>query len=47
MDVAMAPPTALTWPDPVDAAELESAWPELPATSAGVPLRTRFSRLAL
>jgi hypothetical protein len=47
MDLAMAPPTALTWSDPVDAAELESAWLELPAPSAGVPLRTRFSRLAL
>ena len=46
-NVAMAPPTALAWADPLAAAEQANAWLELPAPSPGVPLRTRFSRLAL
>jgi hypothetical protein len=46
-NVAMAPPTVLTWADPLAAAEQAKAWLELPAPSTGVPLRTRFSRLAL
>ena len=46
-NVAMAPPTVLTWADPLAAAERANAWLELPAPSPGVPLRTRFSRLAL
>ena len=47
MDVVMAPPTALTWCNPPHATEQANAWLELPAPSPGVPLRTRFSRLAL
>ena len=47
MDVVMAPPTALTWCDPLDATDQANAWLELPVPSPGVPLRTRFSRLAL
>ena len=47
VDVVMAPPTALTWCDPLDATVQANAWLELPAPSPGVPLRTRFSRLAL
>lgn len=46
-NVAMAPPTVLTWADALAAAEQTNAWLELPAPSPGVPLRTRFSRLAL
>ena len=46
-NVAIAPPTMLTWADPLAAAERANAWLELPAPSPGVPLRTRFSRLAL
>lgn len=46
-NVAMAPPTALTWADALAAAEQANAWLELPAPSPGVPLRTLFSRLAL
>jgi len=46
-NVAMAPPTVLTWADPLATAEQAHAWLELPAPSPGVPLRTRFSRLAL
>jgi hypothetical protein len=46
-NVAMAPPTALTRADPLAVAEQATAWLELPAHSPGVPLRTRFSRLAL
>ncbi len=45
--VAMAPPTVLAWADPLAAAEQDNAWLQLPAPSPGVPLRTRFSRLAL
>lgn len=47
MDVDMAPPTALPWCDRLDATEQANARLELPAPSPGVPLRTRFSRLAL
>jgi len=46
-NVAMAPPTVLTWADPLAAAEQANAGFELPARSPGVALRTRFSRLAL
>ena len=46
-NVAMAPPTVLTWADPLAAAEQANAWIELSAPSPSVPLRTRFSRLAL
>jgi len=46
-NVALAPPSALTWSDPLDAAGRANAWLELPTPSPGVPLRTRFSRLAL
>jgi hypothetical protein len=46
-NVAMVPPTVLTWADPLAAAEQANAWLELRAPSPGVPLRTRFSRLAL
>ena len=46
-NVAMAPPTVLTWADSLATAEQAHAWLELPAPSPGVPLRTRFSRLAL
>jgi len=46
-NVAMAPPTALTWADPPDGAEQANDWLELPAPGPGVPLRTRFSRLVL
>lgn len=46
-NVAMVPPTVLTWDDPLDATEQANAWLELPVPSPGVPLRTRFSRLAL
>ena len=46
-NVAMAPPTALTWVDPLDASEQARAWLESRTPSPRVPLRTRFSRLAL
>ncbi len=46
-DSAMAPPAALFWPAPPAAAVRENAWLALPAPSPGVPLRTRFARLAL
>jgi hypothetical protein len=46
-NVAMAPPMVLTWADPLAAAEQANTWLEFPAPSPGVPLRTRFSRLAL
>jgi len=46
-NIAMAPPTVLTWADPLAAAEQANAWLEFRAPSPGVPLRTRFSRLAL
>lgn len=46
-DVAAAPPVALVWPAPLAFAERDNAWPALPVSSPGVPLRTRFVRLAL
>ena len=46
-NVGMAPPTVLAWTDPLATGEQANAWLELPAPSAGVPLRTRYSRLAL
>lgn len=46
-NVAMAPPTVLTWADPLAAAEQAIPWLEWPDPSPGLPLRTRFSRLAL
>ena len=45
--VAMAPPMVLAWADPLAAAEQANAWLELQVRSPGVPLRTRYSRLAL
>jgi hypothetical protein len=46
-DVAMVPHTLLAWNprriEPVSA----RIWLELPAPSPGLPLRTRYSRLAL
>ena len=46
-NVAMAPPAVLAWADALDATEQANACIEFPAPSPGVPLRTRFSRLAL
>lgn len=46
-DAAMAPPSALTWDDPLDATAQAVAGRESAAPGAGVPLRTLFSRLAL
>lgn len=46
-DMAMAPPVALAWLTPPAAAQRSNAWLTLPAPSPGVPLRTRFARLAL
>lgn len=46
-NVAMAPPMVLAWADPLAAEEQANAWLELPAPSPGLPLRTRYSRLAL
>ena len=46
-NVAMAPPTVLAWADPLAAAEQANAWLEWATPPPGVPLRTRFSRLAL
>lgn len=45
--VAMMPPTALTWAYPMDVAEQEDIWLEMPGRTPGVPLRTRLSRLVL
>jgi hypothetical protein len=45
--VAMAPPTVLTWAEPLATAEQANAWLEWATPPPGVPLRTRFSRLAL
>lgn len=47
IDVATAPPAAFTWSARLVAAAPDSAWLELPAPSPSLPLRTRFSRLAL
>ena len=46
-NVGMAPPTVLAWADPLAAGAQANAWLEWPAPSPGVPLRTRYSRLAL
>ena len=45
--VAMAPPTVLAWTDSLAAAEQANAWLEWATPPPGVPLCTRFSRLAL
>ena len=45
--VAMAPPTVLAWAEPLATAEQANAWLEWATPPPGVPLRTRFSRLAL
>ena len=45
--VAMAPPTVLAWAEPLATAEQADAWLEWATPPPGVPLRTRFSRLAL
>jgi hypothetical protein len=47
LDLPMAPPLALAWTTRQAAVASVSAWLELPAPSPGLPLRTRFSRLAL
>ncbi len=47
LDLPMAPPVALAWTTHQAAAAPARAWLELPAPSPGLPLRTRFSRLAL
>ncbi|MDP1650009.1 MAG: hypothetical protein Q8M01_17660 [Rubrivivax sp.] len=47
MDVALAPPAALTSCEPLDAAEQANAWLALPPPGTGVPLRTLYSRLTL
>ncbi|MBE0546773.1 MAG: hypothetical protein IH627_03750 [Rubrivivax sp.] len=47
MDVAMVLPSELTWSEPLDAPKRANASLELPAPSAGVPLRTLYSRLTL
>lgn len=44
---AMAPPVAFTWPAKLAAATADSSLLEFPAPSPRLPLRTRFSRLAL
>ena len=46
-DIAIAPPPAPAWFGAARAAAVKGAWLALPAPSPGVPLRTRFSRLAL
>ena len=45
--IAMAPPTVLAWAEPLATAEQADAWLEWATLPPGVPLRTRFSRLAL
>ena len=45
--IAMAPPTVLAWAEPLATAEQADAWLEWATPPPGVPLRTRFSRLAL
>jgi hypothetical protein len=47
LNLPMAPPLALAWTTRQAAAAHARAWLELPAPSPGLPLRTRFSRLAL
>ena len=46
-EAAMASATVRDWCTPLDIAERSNAWLDLPDPSPGVPLRTRFSRLAL
>jgi hypothetical protein len=45
--VVMAPPLVVNWPAPLTASVTHIAWLQWPAPRPGVPLRTRFSRLAL
>ena len=45
--IAMAPPTVLAWAEPLATAEQAAACLEWATPPPGVPLRTRFSRLAL
>lgn len=47
LDLPMAPRWALAWTTRQAAAAPTSTWQELPAPSPGLPLRTRFARLAL
>lgn len=47
LDFPMAPPLALDWTARQAAATPASARLEIPSPSPGLPLRTRFSRLAL
>ncbi len=47
IDAAMAPPMAVAWGMSSLDGGPDLAWMELPAPSPGLPLRTRFSRLAL
>jgi len=46
-DVAMAPPTTFSWSARQLAMAPAKRWLDLPAPSPPLPLRTRFSRLAL
>jgi hypothetical protein len=46
-DAVMAPLVAVVWPASLAAVDRDIAWQDLPAPSPGVPLRTRFARLAL
>ena len=46
-DVTMALPVSLVWPAPLAVAQQDNAGLALPEPSPGVPLRTRFVRLAL
>lgn len=47
-DAAMAPlPVTHVWPVPLATPARNTDWLALPAPSPGVPLRTRFARLAL
>lgn len=47
LDLPMAPPWVLAWTTRQAAAAPTRTWLELPAPHPGLPLRTRFSRLAL
>jgi hypothetical protein len=47
IDVAMAPPVALAWAAHLTATTAERSALALPAPGPALPLRTRFSRLAL
>lgn len=47
LDLSMAPPVALAWSAREAAAAPGDLWPGLPAPDPGLPLRIRFSRLAL